>query len=1735
MTNKLQPEEVIAKNKDSLQSIARTLKLSQGQFSLIVARCNYGMLREEMVRELETIARGSGVETIEICLAPEVETLYTTLDNYKEKECSPEKQWALMVLGLEKVKAIDKLLTSTNTVREEFRKNFPFPVVLWVNDAISKKLIRLVPDIESWATTYEFSLSPGQIVNFLKHKTQKVFSAVLDTGAEKFLANSSILGADYSKEIELASDDLRHWGINLEPELEASLKFLKGRYYYAHHEIEKALYFYRQSLRFWQHASRSAIASNGDKQKWQEDKKIISAALRRGAVLFHIALCYRHIAEQHRTNRESNWKSARDNLRECIDVFRGVRRDDLVAKFINQLGEILRQTQEWEALEELALAARNLHEDRSEFSIQLAQDYGFLAEVALNKSVWEDAKNSASIALEILDKAPSDRERRLTFVKPQHGGLYLCLLAMALEELGDREGAIECLEKARSQTDPQLDPQLHLNILEFLRNLYFEEGKYRAAFEIKKEFRTIQHQFGYIAFIGAARLKPKLKIINPPLEPVVSSNIAREITASGREQDLEGLIQRIQSTQHKLTIVYGPSGVGKSSIVTAGLVPELKQKTIGARQVVPILLQVYRDWTRELDRQLSLTNKLLSFQNPKIEISNNLASGKRVKQVAGNSGVSSDLFNHNIYGRQQVEILPNSADIPSQNNLACEDTIRCNSAEKETKKLLDKLKKNANTNRLTVLFFDQFDEFFFWCKEGNKSRDFFDFLRECINIPFVKIVISLRDDYLHKLLAASRFSNTEALNNDILGDILSKDNLFYLGNFSQEQAYQVIDSLTKRSHFYLQPILIKELVKDLAGDFGEVRPIELQVVGAQLQADKIATLTKYKELGEKPKQKLVERFLKEVVKECGPENERTAQKVLYLLTDEDGTRPLNTLGELLAYLPEESPEKLELVLEILEESGLVFRWTEIPSDPYQLFHDYLVDFIRKQEEEELDKEKEAEQQAELEAARQREELLRDRNLKLMEEREKDTQIRKMQSQRTVGLSMVLVVVVALAAWAFNEGKRAEYAEQLALKAGSEALALSNYDDPLRRLVSSVKIGQQFLAQTKTTADQKNKIAQGLRLAVSRVQEINRFSGHGKSVLSVSFSPDGSFLASAGADGIIKLFYPDGREIATIEADKLAVSGIAFSPDGKILASGGGEQIIKIWNLEDNSSPELAMVFEGHAGLVTSVSFSPDGKMLVSGSADGIIKLWSIEEGRFLGNLGVQEGEVTSVSFSADGKTVASASGDESASGQNTIKLWEVGFLSEKTPGEGVDGKLLRTLPGHGDWIYSISFSPDGKTIASASADKTVKLWGLDGKEIKTLKGHSDEVLDVVFSRDGKAIASASRDKTVKIWSNEGYDSTLVKTLEGHQRDVWGASFSPNGKTIASASGDSVHLWRRDRTPFRQIMAGHSDWVYGVNFSPDGKTIATGSRDKTIKLWSMSGELLDILVGHEEQVNWVSFSPNGKILASASDDKTIKLWNVERGTISMSLEGHAKKVVAAAFHPDGDRLASIGEDKTFKIWRVADGKLLYSIEYSDLIESNDRLKALSYSPDSQTIAIATRKQVRLWSGDPNAIRNIEFDERADLNSISFSPNSQQIAIAIDKEVRVFGLEGELIDSFTDTEIIDRVSFSPDGRTVVIAAKKKVKLLPFDGSKFGLEGDALPVVLENEDEVIDLAIDPMGENIVIASKDKAIVWKQVNNLALEDIVNRSCLWLEAYLKTNDKVETSDRSLCWADGQK
>ncbi|NEO03933.1 MAG: hypothetical protein F6K50_54245 [Moorea sp. SIO3I7] len=250
------------------------------------------------------------------------------------------------------------------------------------------------------------------------------------------------------------------------------------------------------------------------------------------------------------------------------------------------------------------------------------------------------------------------------------------------------------------------------------------------------------------------------------------------------------------------------------------------------------------------------------------------------------------------------------------------------------------MQKNQRQNQINILIFDQFEEFFFACREPAEQKRFFEFFRDCLNIPYLKVILCLREDYLHLLLKCARQVDLDAINNDIL----NKGILYYVGNFSPDEAKSIISNLTTRAKFYLEDALVDELVNDLAKNepVGEVSPIELQIVGVQLQTEQINTLAAYRQNGSK--EKLVERYLEGVVSDCGSENQNAAWKILGLLTDKDGTRPFRTKDDLGAEL-QLSTDNLDFILELLVKSGLVMKWQQEPDAQYQLIYDYLVEPI----------------------------------------------------------------------------------------------------------------------------------------------------------------------------------------------------------------------------------------------------------------------------------------------------------------------------------------------------------------------------------------------------------------------------------------------------------------------------------------------------------------------------------------------------------------------------------------------------------------------------------------------------------------------------------------------------------------------------------------------------------------------------------------------------------------------
>ncbi|MFH7024731.1 MAG: AAA-like domain-containing protein [Heteroscytonema crispum UTEX LB 1556] len=364
--------------------------------------------------------------------------------------------------------------------------------------------------------------------------------------------------------------------------------------------------------------------------------------------------------------------------------------------------------------------------------------------------------------------------------------------------------------------------------------------------------------------------------------------------------------------------------------------------------------------------------------------------------------------------------------------------------------------------------------------------------------------------------------------------------------------------------------------------------------------------------------------------------------------------------------------------------------------------------------------------------------------------------------------------------------------------------------------------------------------------------------------------------------------------------------------------------------------------------------------------------------------------VFSVVYSPDGKTLASASDD------STIKLWNV-----------ATGKEISTLSGHKSSVRSVVYSPDGKTLASASDDSTIKLWNVaTGKEISTLSGHKSSVRSVVYSPDGKTLASASDDSTIKLWNVA--TGKEISTLSGHKSSVRSVVYSPDGKTLASASDDStIKLWNVATGKEISTLSGHKSSVRSVVYSPDGKTLASASDDSTIKLWNVAtGKEISTLSGHKSSVRSVVYSPDGKTLASASDDSTIKLWNVATGKEISTLSGHKSSVRSVVYSPDGKTLASASDDSTIKLWNVATGK-----EISTLSGHKSSVRSVVYSPDGKTLASASDDStIKLWNVATGKEISTLSGHKSWVSSVVYSPDGKTLASASDdKTIKLWNLD------------------------------------------------------------------------------------------------------------------------------
>jgi WD40 repeat protein len=332
---------------------------------------------------------------------------------------------------------------------------------------------------------------------------------------------------------------------------------------------------------------------------------------------------------------------------------------------------------------------------------------------------------------------------------------------------------------------------------------------------------------------------------------------------------------------------------------------------------------------------------------------------------------------------------------------------------------------------------------------------------------------------------------------------------------------------------------------------------------------------------------------------------------------------------------------------------------------------------------------------------------------------------------------------------------------------------------------------------------------------------------------------------------------------------------------------------------------------------------------------------------------------------------------------------------------------LATL-GHADAVLDIQFSPEGERAATASADRTVRVWDVaTGEELLVLEGHTRAVNAVVFNPVVPRLASASADHTVRLWNAE--TGALLQTLEGHTDPVTQVAFNLYATCLATAGMDgTVRLWDPETGAAVAVLAGHTDEVTDIAFSPDGTLLASASADATIRLWDvLSGGLLAVLEGHTAGVTDVVFSPDGAILASAGSDGAIRLWNGYDGAPLAVLEGHDGAVTTLAYSPSGSVMGSVGIDGTVRLWSAATGEALSVLE-----KHPGEVLRIAFSPDDiRLVSASADGTLQLWSEQRGEWLATLAGHTGSITALAFSPDGTLLASAsIDHTARLWPVPG-----------------------------------------------------------------------------------------------------------------------------
>ena len=1080
----------------------------------------------------------------------------------------------------------------------------------------------------------------------------------------------------------------------------------------------------------------------------------------------------------------------------------------------------------------------------------------------------------------------------------------------------------------------------------------------------------------------------------------------------GRDEERALIISNLRAS--RLTLLYAESGVGKSSLLRAGVAARLRtlaQRSVAERGSPGYLPVVFSSW--------------------RDEPTDELVSEVRAAIRPFNAGALPEFPHEPLH-----EVIQSAA---------------------------------AAADATLLVILDQFEEYLLYSSGETRARRFADELAASINRGDLRanFLIAVREDAYASLgdLFGGKVGN-------LYGNYL---HLEYLDRRAARDAIVRPIERFNAEHPGNSPVQIEPALVDAVLDQVQTGQVAFEHEGrgaltsgngATRERDQVETpylqlvmsalwehehqegskslrLATLIELG--GAEQIVRSHLDKAMRDLSDEERETAIEVFDHLVTPGGTKIAHTISDLAGY-SKRDPEQVQTLIGHLT-SGDQRILRPVPAAPgdegrprVEIFHDVLAPAILSwrstQTAVRLEREKQA---AEAAATHER---------------------RRAQLFRAVALAAgaLLVVAIVLAVLARRETSRAKRAQSRAVLAQHVALSRELAAAALPYLQAGpVDRGALLSLEAFRYAETSAARASLVEAAQATAPMIAYLGGHTADVTGIAVSPNGKLIASVGADNTLLIqdaatgrikhafhgrsqlwsvaFSPDGTEVvagsddgavvlrsvtgrllATLRADSQPVYAVAFSPDGNMLASGGADHSVVLWNVR---SGQRVRVLQDRRATVNTVAFSPDRATLASGDDDGRVIVWRLDTGQAAQTFRRDGSAVNSVAFAPDGQTLASGNDN------SFVTLWNPST-----------GRRLIDLQGQTAAVYSVAYSPDGSMVAAAGDDRTVTLWQpTTGRRLRTFSGQFAAIESVAFGPTGGVLASGGDDDHVIVWRTQ---PVLTERVVSERSMVTSLAFSPEGAVIAAGAGGRVTLRSATTGQLLRTLAGTDGVVEHVAFSPDGRTLALANADSTVTLWnSATGARLRTLRGHTDIVYTVAFSPDGHTLASAGADQTVIVWNAKTGARERTLRGHTDSVNSVAFSPDGRTLASASSDESVILWDARSGRRLRT-----LTGATAPVESVAFSPDGRLLAAGgDDRTVILWNaqtgqplGDPLS------GATGSILSVAFSPNGKLLASAGEgASAIVWDLTSRLGLAIPGhTAPIEGVAFSPSGHTLATAS-------------------------------------------------------------------------------------------------